>query len=231
MIHDLPAYVPLTFFATTAFALYFIFRASQKSKLMFAAIALWLLFQAVVALTGFYHFERGFPPRFALAVLPPLASVVMLFLLPKGKAFIDTFDLKYLTFLQAFRFPVELVLYWLHLASYIPSVMTFDGRNWDIITGITAPIIGFMYFYRGTAGKATLTAWNIMGLVLLANIVSHAVLSAPTDFQKLAFDMPNTGVFYFPYIWLPSFLVPLALLSHLVSLRRLSGRSNQSSQM
>lgn len=231
MINDLPAYVPVTFFATTAFALYLFFLASRKNKLLILLIAAWLLFQAVVALTGFYHYEKGFPPRFALAVLPPLVSVIMLFLLPKGRAFVDTFDLKHLTFLQTFRFPVELVLYWLHLASYIPSVMTFDGRNWDIITGITAPIIGFMYFYRGTAGRGTLTAWNIMGLLLLANIVSHAVLSAPTDFQRLAFDMPNTGVFYFPYIWLPSFLVPLALLSHLISLRQLSGRSDQSSQM
>lgn len=152
MIHDLPAYVPVTFFATTAFALYLFFLASRMNKLLILIVAVWLLAQALIALTGFYHYEKGFPPRFALAVLPPLFSVIMLFLLPRGRAFIDTLDLKHLTFLQTFRFPVELVLYWLYVASYIPSVMTFDGRNWDIITGITAPVIGFMYF-TGHCGK------------------------------------------------------------------------------
>ncbi|HVF96549.1 MAG TPA: hypothetical protein VM871_04480, partial [Flavisolibacter sp.] len=36
-----------------------------------------------------------------------------------------------------------------------------------------------------------------------------------------AFDQPNIAVLYFPFIWLPSFIVPVVLLSHLVCIRQL----------
>ena len=63
--------------------------------------------------------------------------------------------------------------------------------------------------------------WNFIALVLLLNIVGHALLSAPTPFQKLAFDMPNIGVFYFPFVWLPAFVVPAVFFAHIVSLMKL----------
>jgi hypothetical protein len=41
-------------------------------------------------------------------------------------------------------------------------------------------------------------------------------------FQQFAFDQPNIAVLYFPFIWLPSCVVPLVLLSHLAAIRQLS---------
>jgi hypothetical protein len=48
-----------------------------------------------------------------------------------------------------------------------------------------------------------------------------AILSAPGLFQTRAFDQPNVGVLYFPFVWLPGFIVPAVLLSHLVVLTKL----------
>jgi hypothetical protein len=39
--------------------------------------------------------------------------------------------------------------------------------------------------------------------------------------QQIAFDQPNIGVMYFPFVWLPACIVPLVLLSHLASLYQL----------
>jgi len=63
--------------------------------------------------------------------------------------------------------------------------------------------------------------WNVICLGLLFNIVINAILSAPTIFQAQAFDQPNIGVFYFPFVWLPCFIVPAVLFSHLVCLKKL----------
>jgi hypothetical protein len=231
MISGLPIHISVIFYLTLLFAFYFFAKAIRWNKTVIALTIAWLLIQAVIAFTGFYHYEKGFPPRFTMAVAPPFITILLLLISKKGRKLLDSFDVKYLTYLQTFRFPVELVLYWLYIASYVPMLMTFEGRNWDIITGITAPLIGFLFFARKTIGKGTLLAWNIMGLILLFNIVFNAVLSAPTDFQKFAQDMPNRGVFYFPFIWLPAFLVPLALLSHLVSIRQIMYGKVQSSQI
>jgi hypothetical protein len=69
--------------------------------------------------------------------------------------------------------------------------------------------------------RGVLLAWNFACLLLLANIVLTAILSAPFDFQKFGFDQPNIALFYFPFIWLPCFIVPVALFAHLVSIRKL----------
>lgn len=231
MINGLPIHISVIFYLTLLFAFYFFAKAIAWNKTVIALTIFWLLIQALITLTGFYLYEKGFPPRFALLVAPPFITILLLFISGKGRHFIDNFDLKYLTYLQTFRLPVELVLFWLHISSLIPELMTFEGRNFDILAGISAPVIGYLYFTRKSISVKTLLVWNVICLMLLLNIVANAVLSAPTEFQMFAFDMPNTGVLYFPFVWLPGFLVPLAFLSHLVSIRQILKRSSHSSQM
>jgi hypothetical protein len=57
--------------------------------------------------------------------------------------------------------------------------------------------------------------------MLLVIIVTLSVLSAKTPFQQLAFDQPNTGIAYFPFVLLPSVVVPLVAVSHIAAIRQL----------
>ena len=70
--------------------------------------------------------------------------------------------------------------------------------------------------------RKALLVWNILGLLLLLNIVVIAVLSAPFRFQLLGFEQPNIAILYFPFIWLPCCIVPLVLFSHLAAIRQLT---------
>jgi len=54
------------------------------------------------------------------------------------------------------------------------------------------------------------------------NIVINAILSVPTPIQQFAFDQPNIAILYFPFTWLPCFIVPAVLLSHIVSIKKLT---------
>lgn len=66
--------------------------------------------------------------------------------------------------------------------------------------------------------------WNVIGLVFLANIVSIAILSASTPFQQFGFEQPNKAILYFPFVWLPVFIVPLVLFGHLAAIKQLAAR-------
>jgi hypothetical protein len=99
--------------------------------------------------------------------------------------------------------------------------MTFEGRNFDIISGISAPLIYYFGFVKKAIKRQWIIGWNFLCLALLANIVTTAILSAPFPFQQLAFNQPNIAIFYFPFVWLPAFVVPVVLLAHLVSIRQL----------
>jgi hypothetical protein len=64
-------------------------------------------------------------------------------------------------------------------------------------------------------------AWNLLGLALLLNILTIAVLATPVPFRQFTDGPPNLLPSTFPYVWLPSFLVQLALASHLLVFRKL----------
>jgi hypothetical protein len=127
--------------------------------------------------------------------------------------------LKEITYLNIIRIPVELVLVMLYMHHAIPRLMTFEGRNFDIISGITAPFIAYFGVTKKRLGYPFILVWNFICLGLLLNIVVNALLSAPFPYQKFAFDQPNIAIINFPFSWLPTFIVPVVLLGHLASIR------------
>jgi hypothetical protein len=227
MLLNVPMYVAIIFIATVILSLYLFARSTQNEKIVLYASSAWLVLQAVIANTGFYLNTSTLPPNFVLAVAPPLLAMIILFVTKGGKKFIDSLNLRTITLLSIVRIPVELILYLLFVNKAVPQLMTFSGRNFDIISGITAPIIYFICFKgNNVINKKLLLLWNIIALALLLNIVINALLSAPFRFQQFAFDQPNIAVLYFPYVWLPSFIVMIVLFSHLVSIRRLITNKN-----
>ena len=180
-----------------------------------------MIFSAVLSLGGFYQNTDTFPPRvFAFAVFPALAFIAAYFVFFRS-SFIDRLSLKALTLVHTIRLPVELVLLWLFQAGTVPQIMTFEGRNFDILSGLTAPLAYFLAFRSGRINRGVLIVWNLFALLLLFNIVITAALSLPSPMQRLGLDQPNVAVMFFPYIWLPAVVVPIVLFSHLASLWQL----------
>ena len=217
----LPIYISIIFGLTTILTVAVFYIAANKSKTTLIILLAWLVIQAGISLTGFYTVTDTIPPRFLLLVIPPLLVIIGLFSTSKGRQYLDSLDAKTLTLLHTIRILVELVLFWLFLNKKVPELMTFEGRNFDILSGLTAPIVYFFGFIKKQLNKTILLLWNFICLGLLINIVFIAVLSAPSPFQKFAFDQPNTAVLYFPFTWLPACVVPLVLLSHLATIRQL----------
>jgi hypothetical protein len=231
MIYNLPMYVNIVFILTTLLTVFLFYKASSKSKISLGILILWLLVQAIISYGGFYTVTNTTPPRFVILALPAVLLILFLLITAKGRAYINNLDAKTLTLLHVVRIPVELCLYWLFLHKSIPQLMTFEGRNFDILAGLTAPIIFYVGYVKNKFGKTVLLLWNFICLGLLLNIVINAVLSAPSDFQQFAFEQPNTAILYFPFVWLPCCVVPLVLLAHLVCIRKILVKKNAPNQL
>jgi len=195
----------------------------KKSKPILIGLIIWLMAQMVLTLNHIYSENlSAFPPKlFIFGILPPLLLIILLFLTKRGREFIDSLPIKNIAYLNTIRIPVELVLYWLFIQKAIPELMTFEGRNFDILSGISAPIVAYLVFTKRTLNHNFLLIWNFICLGLLVNIVTSALLSAPFPIQKLAFEQPNIAILHFPFSWLPTFVVPVVLFGHLVSIRQL----------
>jgi hypothetical protein len=232
MIDNLPLFISITFVITTlvtlAFFYWTIYSSSvettrKKANIILFGLIIWLLIQAVLSFNNFYDSNVNlFPPKIGLfGVLPLLITIVLLFVTKKGREFIDSLPLINTTYLNVVRIPVEIVLFWLYLNKAVPELMTFTGRNFDIIAGFTAPFIAYYGFKKGTLNRKFILFWNLICLGLLLNIVVIAILSIPSPMQKFGFDQPNIAVLNFPFSWLPTFIVPIVFFGHLVSIRQL----------
>lgn len=221
----LPFYISITFILITLVTLAFLYFATNKSKTVLIICLVWLILQAILGNNEFYLVTDTIPPRFLVLLLPPFLTIILLFSLKKGKLFLDKLNTPILTLLHVVRIPVEIVLFWLFIHKMVPELMTFEGRNFDIISGISAPFIFYFGYYRKRLNPKIILVWNFLCIGLLLNIVIHAILSAPFPFQQLAFDQPNIAVLYFPFNWLPAFVVPVVLFSHLVCIRQFMKKS------
>ncbi|MFT5915428.1 MAG: hypothetical protein ACJAWV_004420 [Flammeovirgaceae bacterium] len=217
----IPNYISITFIVLTFLSIFLFYKASN-SKNFLILILLWAGIQGVIGYSGFYTNFEAMPPRFPLLIIPPLFFIAMLFFTRSGKTFIQKQNLAWFTLLHTIRIPVEFALLWLYQEGFIPELMTFEGRNFDILAGLTAPFVYYFGFIKSQIGKKWLLAWNVVCLGLLINIIANAILSAPTPFQQFAFEQPNIGISYFPVIWLPSVIVALVLCAHAITIKRLS---------
>jgi hypothetical protein len=209
------------FIAITVLTVWQFYRASNNSKPFLILILAWVAVQFGIVQTGFYANSNAVPPRLMFQLAPTLIFILALFLTVRGRNFIDNLNIKQLTLIHTIRVPVEIVLYYLFIAKAIPQIMTFEGRNFDILAGLTAPVIFYFGFVKNKISRKGILVWNVLSLGLLANIILIAVLSAKSPFQQFAFNETNIALGHFPFNWLPSVVVPIVLLSHLATIRQL----------
>ena len=179
-------------------------------------LAAWLAFTGLLAARGVFADFTGLPPRIALAVVPPLVAVIVVTVLAPP---LSSVPAVWLVAPQAFRIVMELILWRLAVHGAVSEIMTFHGRNLDVLTGLTAPVMAWA-LAQGRIGPRGIVLWNLAGLGLVTNVFVHGLLSVPTRFRVLFTDPPNTVVAGFPFVWLVAFVVPVAYLLHALSLRR-----------
>ena len=221
MIVNIPNWVEILFLLTCIYTIIIFHISNGKPYIITLVIILWSGLQSILAYREFYLVTDTVPPRFILVLLPITAAVLWMTLSQKGKELISKRDLKYSTVLHLVRFPVEITLWQLYLYQMIPELMTFEGRNFDIIIGILTPIVGFLYIKNKMSLKV-LRVWNIIGLILVSFIMVNGILSAELPIQQFAFDQSSRGLNYFPFILLPAVVVPLVIYTHITDIIKIN---------
>ncbi|EPR67077.1 hypothetical protein [Cyclobacterium qasimii] len=220
-MEDLPLYISLLLGLTVIATIAWFYYATQSKTFLLIAIG-WTFLQIFLGLIGVYQYTEALPPRILLfGVFPTMLLMGFIFSTNKGRAFIDQINLEKLTYFHSIRIPVEVLLALLYYHGVVSVYMTFEGTNFDLFSGLTAPIVAYIAFRNGNENKKPLLWWNIICLLLLTNVVITAVLAFPSPFQQLAFDQPNIAILYFPFNLLPTVIVPTVLFGHLVAIRQL----------
>jgi hypothetical protein len=191
----------------------------RRYEILLLVLVFWLAVPGVLAYRGdLDRYAPLPPPGFVLFALVTLGTVLLA--LSGFGARLAKLSLAGLVGYQVFRVPLELVLHRLYAEGVIPVQMTYSGRNFDIVTGVLAAGLA-LWLWRGKPPRWVVLVWNIVGLVLLANVLAVAILSTPVPFRQFMNEPANLLPSTFPYVWLPTFLVQAALFGHLLVFRAL----------
>ena len=203
---------------------------SNQSKVFFGTIfilVIWVSLLTILSTNGFFTEFNKFPPRPALAILIPLPIIFLIAFSKTGTQLLQLIPSHWLVFMQSFRIIVELLLLFAFMAGKLPVQMTFEGRNFDVLTGLFALPVGYLLARKKSYASKLAIAFNIIGIILLLNILVIAVLSMPTSIRYFMNEPSNTIVAQFPFILLPGVLVPIAYTMHIFSLRQLLAKQGK----
>jgi hypothetical protein len=180
----------------------------------------WSVFAAAFGVSGILANATLRPPAIVYAFISTVALVALLARSRAGAVIASSIPVAVLIGAESLRVIVELFLERLWHAGQLPRMLTFHGANFDILIGISAPVVAVLYARHAIDARAALV-WNVVGIVSLANVVMRNVLISPA-FHLISTEVPNAAIGSFPYSFIPTLIVPLALALHVLAIRSLS---------
>ena len=198
-----------------------VYRTGTARQTITAAIATagWLAITLALASAGMLGFSTT-PPTMMLLIAVALALAIAVGTSRLGRQLATGIPLVALVGVQAFRFPLELMLHQAYAEGLMPVQMSFSGFNFDILTGLSAIAVALVLVWRPRS-LTLVRMWNTAGVVLLANILTIALLSAPSPFRAFHNEPANVWIAQAPWVWLPTVYVFAAITGHILVYRRI----------
>lgn len=187
-----------------------------------ALTGIWLVAWTLFASTGMLARFDVRPAPLMGMFAASLAAGIWLGFSPLGKILARSVPLWGLVLFQAYRLPLELCMTEAARLGLMPQQMSIEGYNFDFLTGLTALPVAFA-LWRGAPQWLAL-AWSAFGSLCMVVIAIVAVAASPM-IQAFGPEHVNSWVAYFPYVWLPTVLVALAIAGHILVFRKLLPRA------
>jgi hypothetical protein len=181
----------------------------------------WVGYATAMGYWGAGRLGSGTPPLPVVFIVPAVGLVLFMARSSFGGRLAGGLPASVFIGLESFRIVVELFLQQLWLEGLVPKMLTFEGANFDIVIGASAPFVAWLVSTR-RIGRRVAIGWNVVGILMLLNVIVRSVLTTPGPTHLITSDLANRAITQFPYTFIPAFLAPLAMLLHVLSLRALA---------
>ena len=212
--------------ASLVIVLAFRYLPRPRAVLVTAVLLPWLTYVGLMSYFGVLRNPSLRPPGIVYILLPVFLYIAFGLLRSRTPILVPVF---LLLSVQVFRVGVELFLHQLWRDGVVPKMLTFEGANFDILVGLSAPLIAWIST-RGRRGLQLALGWSWLGLLILANTAARFILTTPGPLHLLHTEIPNLAPGTFPYAFIPGFFAPLAVILHILAIRALGSRLNNDTE-
>lgn len=160
-------------------------------------------------------------PVIAFGVAVPIVAGVALLRNQAVRGAVDRIPLQWLVGVQFYR-----VLGGLFLIAYardeMPGEFALPAGIGDILVGVSAVAVAWLVATHGAQRmRTTVLAWCAFGIADLVVAVGTGFLSSPSTLQQIALEDPNSAITRYPFVLIPTFLVPVSIVLHVYVIHRL----------
>jgi hypothetical protein len=183
-------------------------------KKMISILIIWNTVTSLIVLSGII--EKNFIPFGIILFLMVNVSAFIFALRPIGQS-LQNLPVWILILFQSFRLPLELIMHSWSETQTMPVTMSWNGQNFDILTGIFA-ILAIIPALRNS--KIFHWSFNILGIAMLLNVFRVVLMSSPLPF---AWPLANPVqlIAHFPYHMIATVCVWSALIGHILLTKKL----------
>jgi hypothetical protein len=195
---------------------------ASRSRVL-AALAGWLALGVLLGALGAFatSYQRPVPVIAVGIVLPIVVGVLLLRRSTGLTRLLDSIPASSLIGVQLYRVVgVVFIVGW--AAGRIPAIFALPAGIGDIAVGLAAPFVAARVGNGSARSRRLAVWWNIGGIADLVLAVSLGAATSPTPVWPTLLGHPNPLISRLPLVLIPVFAVPLSVLLHIVTLRRLS---------
>lgn len=186
-----------------------------------ALVVGWFITAVAMSLAGAYRPISGRIPTVPFGLLTPIVVGVLLsFTWPLLRRTLALVPNTWLVGVQFYR-ALGVIFLVLYAGGHLPGLFALPAGLGDVLVGILAPFVAVAYARSPERARNRVRLWNFLGIADLVIAVTTGFLTSPSPLQIAAFDRPNVLIGMFPLVLIPVFAVPLSILLHFASLRKL----------
>jgi len=194
-------------------------------------LAAWFLVILGLSINQFFIPERGIPPFNLLTT--GVISISTFFLaywkISQFRAYILNLDMRLLVMLHSWR-TLGLGFIFLYYVEELPALFAYLAGLGDAIVAVTAVFLAYrMFTKKNGITKKLIQRWNTFGIIDFIIAVSIGVLTQTDAIFYNSSGIDSDLMTQFPFVLIPSFLVQLFTLTHIIIYLQLTNKySNQS---
>lgn len=194
---------------------------SKKFTVALVVLVIWISYLTILSRTTILR-DLNMPPKFPLLIFLPLVlGMILFYRQSKNSGVVHAIPRSWPIYFQSFRIVVEILILFTFFEGILPKSATFEGMNFDVIMGVSAPFVG-AYVVKYPHRKKIQYIWNIVGIfmVLFVGFIIASSMYFPSIWNSTT-ALVSMQFVEMPYLLLAGFLAPIAIFMHVVSLVQL----------